>query len=124
MLNSFSPVFPALTQEGQKEWEGIEEALYRDELTLQGYHKYRRRLFQKERLIPPDRTDKEVKEEEKQVTNTVENLLSNRKGEDTARGISTFQSIEQCSEVFLKVSGSRLSFLYQHMKNSEWKIFY
>ncbi|XP_068760877.1 N-acetylglucosamine-1-phosphotransferase subunit gamma-like isoform X2 [Montipora capricornis] len=73
-------VYPALSQEGKKEWEQIEEALYREEITLQGYNKYRRRLFQKEIFIPPDKSEKEVKKEEEVVSEAVEQALSSNIG--------------------------------------------
>jgi len=93
-------VYPVLSPEGQKEWEQIEEALYREELTTQGYNKYRRRLFQKENFIPPDRSEKEKREEEKEVMAAVEEVINLHPGGSNAQKNSTFHSKEQCAKAY------------------------
>ena len=98
-MNGRSLVYPVLSPEGQKEWEQIEEALYHEELTTQGYNKYRRRLFQKENFIPPDRSEKEKREEEKEVMAAVEEVINLHPGGSNAQKNSTFHSKEQCAKV-------------------------
>ena len=93
-------VYPVLSPEGQKQWERIEEALYREELTTQGYNKYRRRLFKKENLIPQDRSDKEKQQEEKKITEAVEEALTSHTADNNAQQSSTFHSKEDCAKVY------------------------
>ena len=90
-----------LSPKGKKEWEQIEEALYREELTIQGYNKYRRALFQKENLISPDRTEKEKHKDEKKDMDAVEGALSSHEEGSNADKISTFHSKEACFKVRL-----------------------
>ncbi|KAJ7372754.1 hypothetical protein OS493_018032 [Desmophyllum pertusum] len=94
-------VYPVLSPDGQKQWEQIEEALYREELTIQGYNKYRRALFQKENLIPRDRTEKEKQKDEKEVTGAVEEALSSHAGDSSVvEKSSTFRSTEECFKAY------------------------
>ena len=98
-MNGFVSVYPVLSSEGKKEWEKIEEALYRKELTTQGYNKYRRRLFQKENFIPSDRPDKEKQQEEKEISEAVENALSSHAVNGNRHDGFDFHSKEQCAKV-------------------------
>lgn len=97
-------VYPALSLEGKKEWEKIEEAFYREEITLQGYNKYRKRLFQKENFIPPDKSDKEIMEEEKAISQEVEQALSsniaNSHSAIKAASGSEFHSKAECVKAY------------------------
>ena len=96
-------MYPALSLEGKKEWEKIEEALYHEEITLQGYNKYRLRLFQKENFIPPDKSDKEIMKEEKAISQEVEQALSsniaNSHSAVKAASGSEFHSKAECAKV-------------------------
>lgn len=92
-------VYPVLSPKGQKEWEQIEEALYREELTIQGYNKYRRALFQKENLIPHDRTEKEKQKDEKRDMDAVEGALTSHVGDSNTEKNSTSSSKEECFKV-------------------------
>lgn len=96
-------MYPALSLEGKKEWEKIEEALYHEEITLQGYNKYRLRLFQKENFIPPDKSDKEIMKEEKAISQEVEQALSsniaNSHSAVKATSESEFHSKAECAKV-------------------------
>lgn len=93
-------VYPVLSAEGQKEWEEIEEALYRKELTLQGYNKYRRALFQKENLIPNDSNKKKPKIEESVENTSSEGDLNSQAGDNRRGKISSFNSKEECSKAY------------------------
>ncbi|XP_074637750.1 uncharacterized protein LOC141896398 [Acropora palmata] len=97
-------VYPALSLEGKKEWEKIEEALYHEEITLQGYNKYRRRLFQKENFIPPDKSDKEIMKEEKAISQEVEQALSsniaNSHSAVKVASVSEFHSKAECAKAY------------------------
>lgn len=92
-------VYPVLSPKGQKEWEQIEEALYREELTTQGYNKFRRALFQKENLIPRDRTEKQNQKDEKKDTDAVEGALTSHVGDSNEEKSPTFSSKEECFKV-------------------------
>lgn len=92
-------VYPVLSPEGQKEWEQIEEALYREELTLQGYKKYRRVLFQKENLIPQGGTENDKHSDKKKDTEALVGALSSDTGDHTAQKSFDFHSKEECSKV-------------------------
>ena len=49
-------VYPVLSKKGQEEFERIEDELYYEEITLQGYNKERKKLFISEGLwIDPDK---------------------------------------------------------------------
>ena len=98
-LNGLASVYPVLSSEGKKDWEQIEEALYREELTTQGYNKYRRRLFQKENFIPPDRSAKEKQQEEKEISDAVENALSTHAVNSNTQDSLDFRSKEECAKV-------------------------
>lgn len=95
-------MYPALSLDGKKEWERIEEALYHEEITLQGYNKYRRRLFQKENFIPPDKSDKEIMKE-KAISEELEQALSsnvaNSHSAIKAASASDFHSKAECAKV-------------------------
>lgn len=88
-----------LSSEGQKEWEQIEAALYREELTIQGYNKYRRALFQKENLIPRDKTDIEKQKDDKKHTDAVKGASSSHVEESNTEKSSIFGSKEDCFKV-------------------------
>ena len=93
-----------LSAGGQKEWEQIEEALYREELTLQGYNKYRRMLFLKEKLIPNDNSNNEKQKDEKDIKTTApEGDLNSHAGNSNAEKSSSFHSKEECSKVKYKI---------------------
>ncbi|XP_078347967.1 N-acetylglucosamine-1-phosphotransferase subunit gamma-like [Oculina patagonica] len=93
-------VYPVLSPKGQKEWEQIEEALYREELTTQGYNKFRRALFQKENLIPRDRTEKQNQKDEKKDTDAVEGALTSHVGDSNEEKSPTFSSKEECFKAY------------------------
>ena len=90
-----------LSAEGQKEWEQIEEALYREELTLQGYNKYRKALFQKENLIPNDSNKEKGKDEKGSKNSSFEGDLNSHAGDDQKGKIASFHSKEECSKVYV-----------------------
>ena len=90
-----------LSAEGQKEWEQIEEALYREELTLQGYNKYRKALFQKENLIPNDSNKEKGKDEKGSKNSSFEGDLNSHAGDDHKGEIASFHSKEECSKVYV-----------------------
>lgn len=96
-------VYPVLSPEGQKEWEQIEEALYREELTMQGYNKYRRVLFQKENLILQDGTDNEKLSDKKKDTKALVGALSSDAGDHTAQKSFDFHSKEECSKAYSEI---------------------
>jgi len=88
-----------LSPGGQKEWEQIEEALYREELTMQGYKKYRRALFQKENLIPQDATKNETLSDKKKEMKALVGALSSDAGNHKEQKSFDFHSKEECSKV-------------------------
>ena len=107
-------VYPVLSPEGQKEWEQIEEALYREELTMQGYNKYRRVLFQKENLIPQDGTENEKPSDDKKDTEALVGAMSSDAGDHTAQKSDNFHSKEDCSKVNKKLCSAHESVLTEN----------
>ncbi|KAK3739399.1 hypothetical protein QZH41_018447, partial [Actinostola sp. cb2023] len=49
-----SLVYPVLSAEGRAKWEEIEENLWREEITTQGYNKQRQKLFINEGFVASD----------------------------------------------------------------------
>lgn len=105
-------VYPVLSPEGQKEWEQIEEALYREELTMQGYKKYRRALFQKENLIPQDGTENEKHSDKKKDKEPLVGALSSDAGDHKAQKSFDFNSKEECSKVNKELCNAHESVLF------------
>ena len=105
-------VYPVLSLEGQKEWEQIEEALYREELTMQGYNKYRRVLFQKENLISQDGTENEKPSDKKKDTEALVGAMSSDAGDHTAQKSFDFHSKEECSKVNKELCSAHESVLF------------
>lgn len=104
----FVVVYPVLSEEGKKEWEQIEEALYREELTSQGYNKYRRRLFQKENFIPLDQSEKDKQEEERNISEMIAEALSSNTVNNTGPEIPAFHSKEECTTVMTLLNTVKL----------------
>ena len=99
-----------LSPEGQREWEQIEEALYREELTMQGYNKYRRALFQKENLIPQDRIENEKHSDKKKDAEAL--VRSSDAGDHKAQKSFDFHSKEECSKVNKELCNAHESVLF------------
>lgn len=101
-------VYPALSPDAQKEWLDIEEGFYRQELTLQGYNKRRKKLFVNAGFLPHDGTEKQ-KETVRKPKGEVEKRIYPTENSSSV-ATDGFRSVEQCSEVCCL--GSVLTSLY------------
>ena len=82
-------VYPLLSKELQTEWEEMEKSFYHQELTMQGYHKSRRKLFTRAGLLVPA---------EQNVKRNVKGFSQNERSKDT---ITTgFKSKDECSKAY------------------------
>lgn len=83
-----------LSSKAQKEWEDIEESLYHEELTIQGYHKQRHHLFVSAGLLAP------LQENGKQ-TGEVEETLPKSESQNTSFIPKThdFNTKQECFQV-------------------------
>ena len=91
-------VFPALSEEEQMEWLDIEKAMYHQELTPQGYNKWRWKLFEKAGFLPKADITKE-EEEKKPMLKSKGDTGSRENPPEEGKASTEFSSVDQCAEV-------------------------
>ncbi|EDO38047.1 predicted protein [Nematostella vectensis] len=86
-------VFPALSEKGKSRWLEIEEALWREEITPQGYNRDRRELFMDEGFIASE--DRVVS-----PSDTAQAKSFSRRTRGQSKERQRFLSIEQCTKSY------------------------